>query len=405
MGQLPEEKRSQPARAARWAALAVLLAANPGCTRERLASSERLSLASQPGPNATRTVVDDERGRQVPVVTVALEPLTRIPWGGGALPVVSPDGTKAATEARSTATWPERVGDPLAPAGFDTQIEAVSLDRATPGAPLSRLEGPWLLGRAATDRGFLVERPRPDGRRWIAMAGWSGGLEPIADDDWCNAHATVRPDGALAWSRRQPEGGDWELVVRVAGRQAVVRAPEGSGWVLPVFAGDGNGLFALRLDGNAVSLAWMPFGDDGLPAEDGGGAAGTSVPLTVRGGLSWAVRALSPVGGLNAAPPGSDRVSLWLPDAGRAALWAPGAEPELLPRGSMAALRVDEGNVLVTTADALLRHRLGSTGTDETLSTESWFACPPPEPGQPLVAFRVRSRTAEFAQLRLSITQ
>lgn len=333
------------------------------------------------------------------------EAIARLPWSGGALPVVSPDGRRVAVEARCTATWAERVGDPLSPAGFDAQIEAVSLDAGTPGAPLARLEGPWLLGRAATDRGFIAERPRGDGRRAIVLAGWDGGVEPIADDEWCNAHATAGTDGAVAWSRREPEGGDWELVVQRGGRRAVVRAPQGSSWVLPTLSGDGRGVYALRIDGNSVSLAWIAFGDGGLPAEGGANAGEGSIPLTLRGGLSWAVRAMAPVGGLASSPPGSDRVAFWNPDAGRAALWAPGADPENLARGSLAAVRADEGNALVTTGDALLRHRLGSAAVDETIAAEPWFVRPVIAPAGGFVGFRVRGKTAEFARLALTATK
>ena len=370
-----------------------------------MSGSERLSLASQPPPGGVRTVIDDDRDRSGPRMQLQAEPVARLPWGGGVLPVVSPDGRHAAVEARCTASWAERVGDPLTSAGFESQIEAVSLDASTPGAPLARLEGPWLLGRAATDRGFLTERPRADGRRMIALARWDGGTEVIADDEWCNAHATAGADGTLAWSRRPPEGGDWELIVQRDDRRSTVRAPEGSSWVVPTLSGDGRGLFALRLDGPSVSLAWIPFTDDGLPATGLPTAGESPVPLTVRGGLSWAVRAMAPMGGLAASPPGSDRVAIWNPDSGRAALWAPGADPESLVRGSLAATRADEGNALVTTGEALLRHRLGSAAADETLAAEPWFVRPVSGAAAGFVGFRVHGKTAELARLTLTVTK
>lgn len=370
-----------------------------------MSTSERISLASEPVPGGMRTEITDDRDRNGPGVQLQAEPVVRLPWSGGALPVVSPDGRHVAVEARCTATWAERVGDPLTPAGFDAQIEAVSLEAGIPGAPTARLEGPWILGRAATDLGFLVERPRADGRRAIALARWDGGIDSVAEDEWCNAHSTAGADGTLAWCRRTPEGGDWELVVQRADRRAAVRAPAGSSWVLPTLAGDGRGVFALRLDGASVSLAWIPFVEGGLPA-DGSTTAGESpVPLTVRGGLSWGVRSMAPLGGLAASPPGSDRVALWNPDSTRVALWAPGGDLENLVRGSVAATWIDEGNALVTTGEALLRHRLGTASTDETLAAEPWFVRPTTVPRAPLVGIRVRGKTAEIARLSLTITK
>ena len=400
---VPDPRR--PLRAARRAALVVLCLAGAACSQERLSSSQRLSLASEPAPGGTRTVIQDDRDRTGPRMQLQAEPVVRLPWGGGALPVVSPDGRHAAVEARCTASWAERVGDPLTPAGFDAQIEAVSLEGTSPGAPTARLEGPWILGRAATDRGFLAERPRADGRRAVMIAAWDGGVEPIADDEWCNAHATAGADGTLAWSRRPPEGGDWELVVQRSGRRSTVRAPEGSSWVLPTPSGDGRGVFALRLDGASVSLAWIPFADDGLPVPGSVTGGEGPVPLTVSGGLSWALRAMAPLGGLSASPPGSDRVAFWNPDSGRAALWAPGADLETLVRGSLAATRVDAGNALVTSGEALLRHRIGAAGTDETLAAEPWFVRPVASPAVGLVGIRVRGKTAEIARLTLTATK
>lgn len=400
---VPDSRRSP--RAARRAALVVLCLAGTACSQERLSSSQRLSLASEPAPGGTRTVIQDDRDRAGPRMQLQAEPIVRLPWGGGALPVVSPDGRHAAVEARCTASWAERIGDPLKPAGFDAQIEAVTLAGDSPGAPSARLEGSWILGRAATNRGFLAERPRADGRRALVLAGWDGGVEPVADDEWCNAHATAGADGTLAWSRRPPEGGDWELVVQRGDRRSVVRAPEGSGWVLPTLSGDGRGVFALRLDGASVSLAWIAFAEDGLPVPGRVTAGEGPTPLTVRGGLSWAVRAMAPLGGLSASPPGSDRVAMWNPDSSRAALWAPGADPEILVRGSLAATRVDEGNALVTTGEALLRHRIGAGGTDETLAAEPWFVRPVAARGAGLLGVRVRGKTAEIARLTLTATK
>lgn len=348
-----------------------------GCTQERLSSSERLTLASPTAAGGQRTVVVDDRDRRRPSVRLDVLPIARLPWSGRALPLVSPDGRKAVIETAGNLPWAVRVGDPLPPDGFETTLEAISLNPSDPGAPLATLTGAWVLGRAATDAGFLVERPHEDGARDIAFVAWDGTQRNIVGDGMCNAHATVSADGTIAWCRREPEGGDWQLVVERAGARRVLGPGTGASWMLPTFSGDGKGVFAFQLQGTAIAIAWLPFGKDGLPDE--AAAASPALirsPLSVAGNLSWAVRAMDPVPGLAASPPGSDRLTLWLPELGRSAVWLPGSEPERLQPGSMSALVVDAGNALVTLEDSLVRERLGTRRDSELVDRERWVLQP-----------------------------
>jgi hypothetical protein len=388
-------------RAAATVALAALLGA---CTQERMASRERLSFSSAP-LGGGRMVVEGQTPAAPRGPRAEVDPVARVPWGRSVLPLVRPDGLRAAIEVSGAAPWSVRLGDPLPPGGLDAQIEAVSLDPSLPGAPVTRLSGAWILGRGSDARGFLVERPHLDGRRDVALAGWEGGVETLIADGWCNAHATIDPGGALAWCRRAPEAGEWRLVVRRGGRESELDADPGTDWLVPVFSGDGRGLFAIELRGTAAALTWIPFGADGLPdAQACRNPGRLRSPVSAGASLAWAARAMEPVTGTAASPEGSGRLMAWLPDAGALTLWQPGSEPIRLTEGSLAGAEIDEGNVVVTLAESLRREVLGAPPPYGVLADEPWV--PRPVVGRPgvLVGMLARESQVQFAVLRLGPT-
>ena len=348
-------------------------------------------------------MITDDRQRLKPRVLVDVEFLARIPFDGLTLPLISPDGRKAAIQTNCTASWAVRVGDPLPPDGFDCTIEAVSLVKEEAGAPISTLKGQWLLGRGADDEGYLVERPRADGGRDIGLAAWRGDVRVVARDEWCNAFATVAPNGTMAWCRRPVEGGDWQLVCERNGVRRTLRTSEGASWLMPVFGGDGTGMFALRLHSQSLVLVWLPFADDGLPLEDATVAPSMLTVVSLRANLSWAVRALEPVSGLAASPPRRERIAFFNADAGRMALWGPGGRIELLTEGSFAATVVDPSNALVTLKDAMIREQLATEPRKSELMTDgAWITRPTILSASELVGFRSDRSTMEFARLLLN---
>ena len=384
----------------RRAAIAAALSLAAGCTSERTTLSSRYEIG-RPEAGGIRTVVTDDRGRPAADVRIDLVPVARLAFDGRTLPVVSPDGRRAAVQVRTDATWAVQVGDPLPPDGVETRIEAVSLDAETPGVPLGAIEGPWILGRGATDQGFLAERPREDGGRDVALVTWAGEARTIVADGWTNAFATAAVDGSLAWSRRNPEGGDWQLVVDRGGTRRVLGTARGESWLLPVFAGDGTGLFALRLVGTSLVVAWLPFGADGMPVVPAGTDAMVAL-VSLRANLSAAVTAMIPAAGLSASPPGRERLALWIGDQGRMALWAPGGRIEPLAAGSVGATPVDAGNALVTLPSALVRQQLGPHELPvRPLLDGPWLTRP--IAGQPasFVAMRAFDRQIELARAQL----
>ncbi len=391
-----------PARAARTAALLLWIClAGASCT-ERTVVSEHYALGPPPAEGNKRTVILDESGKRAPKAEATIKPIVRLRFDGRTLPVPAPDGRRIAVQTASNASWAVEIGDPLPAEGVSATIEALTLDGDAPGAPLSKLEGPWLLGRAATDEGFLVERPREDGARDIALSRWQGGLRMIVADEWTNAFATAAPDGSLAWSRRPAEGGDWQLVVQRAGNRRVLKGRPGEQWLLPVFAGDGTGIFALRLDRPSLVAAWIPFGADGLPSPEALENTEMVVLLSLRANLSHAVQAMTPVGGLSASPPGRERLAIYVPDSGRMALWAPGGRLELLAQRSVAATLIDAGNAVVTLPESVARQQLGPNELPTTMLAEgAWVTRPTTLSATQLIALRALNGQIEIAQFTL----
>jgi hypothetical protein len=320
------------------------------------------------------------------------------------LPITSPDARYAAVQTASDARWNVLLGDALPAAGMHVRIEGVSLEPSSLGLPCTTLEGNWLLGRAATDEAFLIERPRSDGARDIALAPWSGGMiHDVVSDGWTNAFATITPGGSLAWSRRPAEGGDWQLVVERRGVRRVLQSQPGDQWLFPTFAGDGTGLFALRLTEGSLVLAWIPFEPDGLPSATAAIAPVDIQPLALGASLATAARVVEPVGGLAASSPGSDRMVFFAPNQGLAATWIPGGRLETFTQRSVAATMLDAEVVLVTTTEMLGRQKLGDPEAKvEMLAEGPWVARPTTVAPTLVVLIRTLRGRVELATLDIA---
>ncbi len=306
-------------------------------------------------------------GRRVPVFTAGVraevQPRGTIPFDEQTLPLVSPDGTRMAVPAGLPPRWPQLLAEPGAesPDG-GVMIFDLASDEPEAPAPAAPLREPVLLGRAASDEGFLVEAPRPDGARWIGLADWdTGAIEWLVTSEpgVVDAFATLGPDGWMAWSRRRPGDDRFTLVVRdPEGREREAPARAGS-WLMPRFALDGTpGLFALVLDGGRL---------DAVHLDPSAGAAMMATlrrtPLATEGAdVGTAYQVLAPDAALvtdrrsGPAPPA--RLFLVHPAHGRAAVWHPDrALPDLLDPGSFAAVvdHEDPRYCLVSMGDHLVR--------------------------------------------------
>jgi hypothetical protein len=380
-------------------------AALAGCT-ETTVLNTRHTLKNQTFVGEVRTEVSGAAAARSSYLA-DLGATLRMDYDGATLPLPSPDGHFVAVQSSSDAPWNVLLGDALPASGLHVRIEAVSLDRATLGMPASTLEGAWLLGRAATNDAFLVERPRADGGRDIGLAPWNGGLvHEVVADGWTNAFATVTTGGSMAWCRRPAEGGDWQLVVERGGQRRVVQSNPGDQWLFPCFGGDGTGLFAQRLTtGGALVMAWLPFEPDGFPGVDAARQPAHAVPLALGATLQTAAHVMEPVSGLAASCPGSDRVTFYAPTQRRAATWTPGGRLEAFAPRSVSATMLDAEVVLVTTTEMLGRQKLGDPEEHvDMLADGPWVARPTTTAPTLVVLMRTMRGRVELAKLDVAAT-
>ncbi len=381
------------------AAMALALAAM-GCSKSTVLST-RYTLASDPVLGDSAPITVDARDATKPTMLADLGSLLRLDHDGLTMPVVSPSGRFAAVQTTNDAPWNVRLGDALPPSGLRSRIEAVSLEAASLGLPLATVTGPWLLGRAATEDWFLVERPRADGGRDIVRVDWAGGAtHDVVADGWTNAFATASPVGDLAWCRRPAEGGDWQLVLERGGTRRVLAGDGRDQWFYPVFAGDGTGVFSLRLTGSALAMVWLPFETDGFPSADTLRTPTYAVPLAMGATIATAAQVMAPIAGLAESTPGSEFVVLYAPGLQRAAAWTPGGLLEPFADRAIAATRLDAEAALITTPEMLARVRLNDPdGRVEMIAEGPWIARPTTVSPSVVVIVRMRNGRVELATL------
>ncbi len=318
---------------------------------------------------ATTVPVEKPRAaRPAPPRTGALStgllPLGEVPCDGRTLPLVSPDGEFIAAQTGLPPVWDVLLASPGAVAAAGNRIEIHRLDRAAGRADFFRAtDSMLLLGRACDESGLLVESQRPDGSRWIGFTTWySGPVRWLAADEHCNAFAHLGAGGRLAWCRRPASTEHFDLVIRRDGQEEWTIGSQGGDWLLPVWAGDGDGLFALRLEGGRLEAAYMI-----ATSPESTGATMLRVAIaddkTVHDAYQCMVPSTSPA---FAEPAllfwhcGADRMALWLPASSPAAM-------ALLEPRSIAAALDPGGYVIAATRQRLLIQSAASSSDTRTL--------------------------------------
>jgi len=244
----------------------VALAPLTGCEIERSTSTRRgIPLRSGPvaplqlpqGPLAQPT---DPAASTSSQAKVEMLPLGQVAYDGLTLPLVSPDGRWLAAQVGSPPSDAAILGLPGALMPADSKILIYDLT-ARPLSLVAEVREPGLrLGRSADATGFLVESPTPDGTRRLGFVSWrSAEVRWIVSDDWCNAHAILLTDGAIAYSRRPIESGEKhnsQLVVRTSQGDDFVFADPTVDLVFPAAAADPAVLAVLGADdaGRAVAI-------------------------------------------------------------------------------------------------------------------------------------------------------
>lgn len=319
-----------------------------------------------PETSGTRYVMRAPRTMRTSTLAAAILPVGSVPYDNRSLPLVSPDGTRIATQTGAAPDWPTVLGQADATVPAETRLELYAIDREQGQTRrLAEIPEPLLLGRGGDAEGFLVEAPRPDGARWIGRHPWaSGTVEWLVADERVNAFASLGADGRLAWSRRAPGAEHFDLVVR-RGRDEWVIGAQGGDWLLPVVAAH-DGLFALRLLKGHLAVAYME-----TRSPETMRASLTLLPVASDRTRTDAYQALASHALMHdVAPNPTTHLLFWHPGSQRMALWRPLSSPAaaaLLEPGSVAALVDPSGLVLLGTPEHLAAQDPANSGQKRVL--------------------------------------
>lgn len=221
-------------------------------------------------------------------VVVAVQPVGKVFYDGITVPLVSPDGRFIASQSGRTPSWDTIFAGPMQASPVGVKIAVARIDY--PGAdnapaPDGKAPGPpvrpelevlkpadplppgLLLGRSASDEGFLVEAPQADGSRWIGRVRWATQrLDWLVRDGRVNAQAATAPgtpegaDSRYAFVRRNTDETVFSLVLLTRkdgmNTERVYTAPDRSqSFLFPLFSADGRTLaaFAIAADNPAAS--------------------------------------------------------------------------------------------------------------------------------------------------------
>lgn len=276
------------------------------------------------------------------------------------IPLLSPDGDRIAVRSGVPPRWPEILATPDATGTDPAWIRIYEIDDEGGLSLLHESREPWLLGRAANARGFLVEEPRPDGSRRIGRVDWeTGKVTWLVDEGFVDAFATIGEDGTVAWSRRKIDAPAFDLMVRRGDGGGTWKLPSRweRSWIDPVLSPDARTLFMLRRGDGTVELGWTRLVDE-QRFRDGVSTHGISIrttPRRVHGMLGPQVGA--------ASPPGRNARLLFLhPDLGRLVEWRPtGDLARPFPDSVINAVMLDQDRAVATTTTSTLLAEL----TDE----------------------------------------
>ncbi len=312
-----------------------------GCTTETVMAHHTRATFVEPGPR-------EPAGAFI----AGILPLGSVAYDNRSLPLVSSNGRFVATQVGGPPQWETLLAAPDCPQPLDSRIEIYRLDHELGEAQLQWVRGPGLLlGRGGNERGFLVEKPQPDGARWIGSMNWSGDATRwLVADEHVNAFGALGPDGRLAWSRRSGGAEHFDLVVRHGDEQWTVGA-QGGDWLMPVWAGTGADLFALRIEDGRLEAAFMNVATPDTTRQNV--ARVLIAEQRTRYDAYQCLASYAP----NTTGPGQPSLLLWHPSATRMALWLPLSSPDamtLLEPESMAAVMDDSGNMLVATGQGVI---------------------------------------------------
>lgn len=315
-----------------------------GCTTETIMAHHTRATFVESGPR-------EPAGAYI----AGILPLGSVAYDNRSLPLLSSNGRFVATQVGGPPEWETLLSAPDCPLPLDSRIEIYRLDYNRGEVQLQWVTGRGLLlGRGSDGQGFLVEQPQPDGARWIGSMNWLGDATRwLVDDEHVNAFGALGPDGRLAWSRRSGGAEHFDLVIRDGDEEWTVGA-QGGDWLLPVWAGRGADLFALRLEDGRLEATYM-----NAATPDSTRQGVVRVLIAEQRTRYDAYQCLASYSAPSEAQAGSGQPSLllWHPSATRMVLWLPLSSPNaltLLEPESMAAVMDDSGNMLLATGQGVI---------------------------------------------------
>lgn len=399
-------------RANQWAVVLPLALAAGGCvvdegrTQELRDQRDERSRAvpELPEDPLARPVLGGTSGSRV---TVAVDAMGSVAYDGLSVPMVSPDGRFIAAQDAPAPPREQRLAIDVPRPTPTGSYATVSISPLTSGiggvqprVEVFDLNAPILLGRDASPEGVLVESPRPDGSRWIGIAGWSDGrsegaaqIRWLVRTDAVAAHAVFADAGAILYAKRTGPGSRSTLVHRQRdGTERTLVLPDAD-LVFPLVAPDRRHATCLAVgDGGTITLLLIDL------TTGGGTTPGNEIGAIVRrfdlassGGIDGAAQIVaasqSAVHGLSASDalsgttatptesalgpiffhPGMDRCAAI--DASRRTLVA------LAPK-SVAAVDAGDGRALCSTPDGLVLWTPGpqaGRGTETRVLSEDYL--------------------------------
>jgi hypothetical protein len=228
-------------------------------------------------------------------VQVGVVPLGVVRYDGQALPLVSPDGRFIVVQEGEPPTWEAILAEPAAaaPAGATLAVYEVGEHELKRVAPAEALPTGLILGRAADDRGFLVESPQADGSRWIGRVAWAGqGLEWLVQGPLVNSHAVLTARGELVYTSRAVESDACDLVIRGRQGDQTVRTPGDGRYAFPMCTQDPDMVYVFHLTPTTMEVEAIRL-DRGSMGVEGGRAP--------KFGATVARRGIAPKGDMTAA--------------------------------------------------------------------------------------------------------
>lgn len=304
------------------------------------------------------------------VARTAFRVMGSIPYDGFSIPLPSPDGQYIATQTGIAPTWSTALARDDAEVPTATRVEIYRFvdDASAPYFEhVATVTEPALLGRACNREGFLIESPREDGSRSIAMVNWQTGDHTwLVDDGAINAFATLGEDGRLAWSRRQIGEPNFELVIRRNDDEWSMPA-NGIDWLMPTWAETGDGLFVLRLIEGQLNVEYVSAMNPRALLQ-----SRRSYPLARNANWYTAYQAVNPAPRILGVPRDvPDQFVFWHPGHVCMATWRPWGRSRgimLLSDRSFAAEADTEDFALVATRDGLFRFSFASQRHIELLA-------------------------------------